>query len=225
MEPKKSPKVDVKNKRTLFFEIGMLVSLGIVFAAFQIESKERTFILLEENLRGDIPPELMPITRREQPKPPEPPKPKVVSVIEIIETGIDFKEDSVDWFAQVDPNSAVAIVPMEEEEIIYDPIDFYKVEEKPEYFGGDNALLKFLGTNTNYPRSAVDNGIEGRVYVAFVIGKSGEVSKVKILRGSDPILDKEAIRVVSSMPNWKPGKQRGKPVEVNFNVPINFKLN
>ena len=85
-------------------------------------------------------------------------------------------------------------------------------------------LMQYLGKNTKFPQIAKENGIQGRVFIQFVINKTGKVVNVEVVRGVDPYLDKEALRVVKAMPKWKPGKQRGKAVKVSYIVPINFKL-
>ena len=109
-----------------------------------------------------------------------------------------------------------------EEEV--EPISFAIVEDKPIFPGGDAALTKFIGDNTTYPEIAKENGIQGRVFIQFVIDKNGRVTRTQVAKGVDPYLDAEALRVVKMLPNWSPGKQRGKPVPVTFVVPINFKL-
>lgn len=114
------------------------------------------------------------------------------------------------------------------QEQVIDPdetVEFYVIEEKPEFPGGQDALLKHIAKNTVYPDSARDNGIQGKVFISFVINKEGYVTKVKTVRSVHPILDNEAIRVIESLPKWKPGKQRGQYVNVNFIIPINFTLN
>jgi len=98
------------------------------------------------------------------------------------------------------------------------------VEQMPEFPGGESALPAFLGKEIKYPDEAIKNGIQGKVYVTFVVGSDGSVKNAKIARGVDPLLDAEAIRVVNEMPKWKPGKQSGKDVAVQFTIPINFKL-
>ena len=104
------------------------------------------------------------------------------------------------------------------------PIAYAAVENKPEYPGGDVALMKYLADSFKYPPSAKAKGVYGRVFVKFVIDKTGAVTNVEIIRGVDPELDAEALRVVKAMPNWKPGYQSGKAVPVTYQVPINFKL-
>lgn len=101
---------------------------------------------------------------------------------------------------------------------------FFIVEEMPEFPGGDLALRKYIANSVRYPEVAQDNGVQGKVYVTFVVGKDGYVKNAQIARGVDPSLDKEALRVVSSLPKWKPGVQRGEPVNVSYTVPINFVL-
>ena len=114
---------------------------------------------------------------------------------------------------------AEAMAPQDEEVPI-----FTVVEEMPEYPGGMKALYSYLGENIKYPDEAKKNGISGTVYITYVVEKDGSVSNAKVLRGASPELDKEAVRVVSAMPKWKPGKQKGIPVRVQYNLPIKFAL-
>ena len=101
---------------------------------------------------------------------------------------------------------------------------FYIVEEMPDFPGGDLALRKHIAANVEYPEEALKNEISGKVYVEFVVGKDGSVVNAQIVRGVAPSLDKEALRVVNELPKWKPGYQRGTPVNVKYTVPINFAL-
>lgn len=101
---------------------------------------------------------------------------------------------------------------------------FFIVEKMPEFPGGDLALRKYIANAIKFPEAAIENGIEGKVYVTFVVTKTGDIANVKIARGVDPIIDNEAMRVVNSLPKWKPGSQRNKPVNVSYTVPINFVL-
>lgn len=98
------------------------------------------------------------------------------------------------------------------------------VEQKPQFPGGDAAMYKWIGEHMKYPEAAAQAGIQGRVVVSFIVEKDGSVSNVKVLRGKDPDLDKEAVRVVRSMPRWQPGKMNGTPVRVTYMLPLNFKL-
>ncbi|MDD2552698.1 MAG: TonB family protein, partial [Dysgonamonadaceae bacterium] len=102
---------------------------------------------------------------------------------------------------------------------------FVVVEDQPQFPGGTQAMMKYLGDNIKYPVEAQKNKIQGRVIVNFVVNKDGSLSDMKVVRGQDPLLDAEAIRVISTMPNWKPGMQRGQAVKVRYTLPIVFKLN
>jgi protein TonB len=122
---------------------------------------------------------------------------------------------------------AVEVVEQVQEEVEVEAKEeevFVVVEEMPEFPGGVIALRQYLATAVKYPVVAQENGIQGKVYVNFVVNKDGTVSNAKIARGVDPSLDAEALRVVSTLPKWKPGKQRGAPVRVSYTVPISFKL-
>ena len=101
---------------------------------------------------------------------------------------------------------------------------FQVVEEMPEFPGGQGALLQFLAKSIKYPVIAQENGIQGRVTCSFVVNKDGSIVDAEVIRGVDPSLDKEAIRVINTMPKWSPGKQRGKPVRVKYTVPVTFRL-
>lgn len=101
---------------------------------------------------------------------------------------------------------------------------FTVVEQMPMYPGGDAALMGYLRDNINYPTIAAENGVQGRVVVGFVVERDGSITDVKILRGVDPSLDREAMRVVKSMPRWNPGKQNGSAVRVKYQVPVSFRL-
>jgi periplasmic protein TonB len=109
------------------------------------------------------------------------------------------------------------VIPVEREPEVW-------VEEMPAFPGGNEALLKYISKTIQYPQTAVENGIQGKVTLRFVVSSDGSVKRVEVLRGVDPLLNEEAVRVVSSLPKWKPGKQNGKPVPVWFSVPVTFKL-
>lgn len=121
-----------------------------------------------------------------------------------------------------DPNA----VPPNVEQILEDTAKtvYTYVEQMPEFPGGNDELMKYLQKNIKYPEIAQENGISGRVYVQFVVSSGGTISNVTVVRGVDPSLDKEAVRVIRTMPSWKPGKQNGTPVKVQMSVPVNFRL-
>ena len=98
------------------------------------------------------------------------------------------------------------------------------VEQMPKFPGGQSALMQWLSTNMKYPKIAAENGIEGRVYVSFIVRSTGEITDIKIARSVDPSLDEEAIRTISRMPKWIPGKQGGEAVNVRYTMPLTFRL-
>ncbi|MBU0765294.1 MAG: energy transducer TonB [Bacteroidetes bacterium] len=224
MELKKSSKANLEKKKGIFLQLGLIAAIGIVIVMF-----EWTFYAKSENTLGElgditVEEEIIPITRQEDIKPPPPPPSQVVEVLNIVEDDVEIENELEIEDSEADEEMEVEIVEIEEEEESEEVLPFAVIEDKPEFPGGDEALMKFLQSETKYPVIARENGIEGRVFVEFVIEKDGSVSDVKIKRGVDALLDQEAIRVVNSMPKWKPGKQRGKPVRVQYLVPLNFKL-
>lgn len=227
MELKKTPKADLENKRNIFIQIGLVVSLGIVLTAFSINSTVKSASSLGDLEAQEIEDEVVPITRQEEIKPPPPPPPpKVVEVITIVEDDVEIEEEFEFESTEADDATIIDAVPVIEDDSDDDGSNevFAIVEEMPQFPGGDMALLKYIRDHMDYPTIAVENGIQGKVYVYFVIDENGNVTNASIARGVDPSLDKEALRVINSLPKWKPGKQRGKPVKVSYNVPINFQL-
>ncbi|MGQ9847742.1 MAG: energy transducer TonB, partial [Bacteroidales bacterium] len=174
---------------------------------------------------GKIEEEIIPITKQEELKTPPPPPPPVTDVLEIVEDNKEITNEVTVENTEADANTEIqAKVEVQEEEETEEVVNFYVIEEKPEFPGGEAAMFQWISKNIKYPEIAKENGVQGKVYIQFVIGKDGKVTDVQVIRGVDPSLDKEAVRVVQSMPAWKPGKQRGKPVKVSFQLPINFKL-
>ena len=226
MELKKNPKVDLRRYSGLFLEIGFVVALCAVLGAFSYTVHEKNtagFGELEDVVAEE---EIIPITRQQEITPPPPPEvPKIAEVINIVEDDVEIDDELDIADVEADQETEVAIVEMTEEEEEEEEQIFMIVEHMPEFPGGDLALRKHIAENVKYPEIAKENGLSGKVFVQFVINQRGEVENVKIARGVDPALDKEAIRVVQGLPKWKPGSQRGKPVKVSYTVPINFQLN
>ena len=224
MEVKKSPKADLENKKTVFMQIGLIVTLAIVLIAFEWTSTDLSNEKFDFQDEMEAEEEIVPITRQEEVKPPPPPPPPRVSdVLNIVEDDVEL-EDELELDTEMDEDTEVEFtnVDMEEEDTEDAPV-FFIVEEMPEFPGGNAALNKYLAS-VKYPIIAQENGIQGRVYVSFVVNAKGNVEQVKIARGVDPNLDKAALNQVMNMPQWKPGKQRGKAVKVSYTVPINFVL-
>ena len=223
MEIKKTPKADLENKKTLFFEIGLMLALLFVFGAFEYKSYDKQTIDLSARAVDDTPEEIIPITEQKV-KPPPPPPPKQVTQIKIVDDDVEVDEDiDIDVDADDDTEMEEYIPPEEDEEIVETEI-FTVVESMPEFPGGMGELMKFLAKNIKYPPLAKESGIQGRVFINFVVEPTGAISNVKILRGIGGGCDEEAVRVVESMPKWKPGKQRGKNVRVSYNLPVKFTL-
>lgn len=224
MEPKKNPEADLEKKRGLYMQIGLAVALIVVLGAFEYRSYEKVLSSLGDfNLEADWEEEIENTFREEKPPPPPPPPPDEIVIVE--------DEEEIENEIEIeDTESDEDMVVLEEEEEASDEI-FMIVEDMPRFEGcADDActqqeIMRYIGRNTKYPPIAKENNITGRVFVSFVVDKTGKVIKVKVLRGVDKYLDAEAVRVVGTMPKFKPGKQRGKPVNVQYNVPINFKLN
>jgi protein TonB len=224
MEIKKTPKADLERKKTIFFEIGLILALLVVFAAFEYKSYDKTTIDLVQRSVDDTPEEIIPITEQKV-KPPPPPPPKQVTQIKIVEDDVDVDED-IDLDVEADDETIVEeyIPPEEEEEDIREDEIFTVVESMPEFPGGMGALMKYLAENIKYPPLAKESGIQGRVFINFVVEPNGAISNVKVLRGIGGGCDEEAVRVVEAMPKWKAGMQRGKPVRVSYNLPVKFTL-
>jgi protein TonB len=224
MEVKKTPQADLENKKSIFMMIGLVITLGLVFIAFEWTTTDVDVSQFEIQDELDAEEEIIPITRQEEVKPPPPP-PKVTDILNIVEDDVELDEELDIEDTEMDEDTEVDFsnVEADEEEEEDAPV-FFIVEEMPEFPGGEAALHQYIAKSIKYPVIAQENGIQGRVYVSFVINAKGEVTNIKIARGVDPALDKEAIRVIQNMPKWKPGKQRGKSVKVSFTVPINFVL-
>ena len=228
MEIKKSPKADLERGKSLSILMGFVVGLAVLFVGFEWSDREIT-IVQDQGVADIIAEEEVEITRPEDtpPPPPPPPAPAVAEVLTVVED--DVKLDDVEIVsseddaasAQVEAYTPPAVV--EEEEESSQQI-FTVVETMPEFPGGQGALLQYLAKSIKYPVIAQENGIQGRVSCSFVVNKDGSIVDAEVIRGVDPSLDKEALRVINSMPKWSPGKQRGKAVRVKYTVPVTFRL-
>ncbi len=228
MEIKKSEKANLENKKLLFVEIGLVISLLITYMAFEWTQKETNVSVLEDTTEVVLEEEIIPITQETPPPPPAAPKMPVLSdQIDIVDDEIELEDD---MFMNLEDDASLGVEIMDyvdvvEEEVEEEAIPFQLVEEKPSFQGGDaNQFSKWVNGKLNYPEIAKENGVQGRVTLQFTVEKDGTVTKVKVLRGVDPSLDKEAVRVVSQSPKWKPGKQRDRAVPVTYTFPVIFQL-
>lgn len=228
MEVKKSPKANLENKRTLFLEIGFIITLFIVFAAFQYSTKETNVSIIETGPVEIIEEEDVPVTTETPPPPPEQPQIPVVSdIIDIVDDEIQIDHNIISLEDR--PDLAVDIIDyvgeIYDEEVEEEAIPFAFVEEKPLFMGADaNTFTKWVNANLEYPEIAKENGVQGRVMMEFTVNTDGSVSNIKVLRGVDSSLDKEAQRVVAMSPKWTPGRQRDKAVKVVYRFPVIFQL-
>lgn len=229
MEVKKSPKASLENKRFLFTEIGFVIALLIVLVAFDYKTKEAETAILEAETQVVEIEEMVPITQETPPPPEAAPKIPVFSDdIDIVDDDIKIDENMFQNLED-DSNMGVEIMDyveqVEEETVEEEAIPFQLVEEKPSFQGGDaNKFSAWVNKQLVYPEIAKENGVQGRVTLQFTVNPDGRVSDVKVLRGVDASLDKEAVRVVSSSPKWKPGKQRDRAVKVTYIFPVIFQL-
>ena len=228
MEIKKSEKANLENKKLLFVEIGLVISLAITLMAFEWTSKETNVATLEDNTQVVLEEEIIPITQETPPPPPAAPKIPILSdQIDIVDDEIELDDD---MFMNLEDDASLGVeimdyVEVEEEVVEEEAIPFQLVEEKPSFQGGDaNQFSKWVNQRLVYPEIAKENGVQGRVTLQFTVEKDGSVTKVKVLRGVDPSLDKEAVRVVSQSPKWTPGKQRDRAVPVTYTFPVIFQL-
>lgn len=229
MEEKKSKKANLENKKLLFIEVGLCFSLFVTLAAFQWGTRDANVSVLEEETQMIEEEEIIPITQETPPPPPETPKIPVLSdQIDIIDDDIKV-DDDLFMNLEDDANLGVEIgdyiEEVQEEVIEEEAIPFQLVETRPSFNGGDaNEFSKWVNSRLVYPEIAKENGVQGRVTLQFTVNADGTVSNVKVLRGVDSSLDKEAVRVVSSSPKWKPGKQRDRAVKVTYTFPVIFQL-
>ena len=222
---KKSEKASLEKDKIIYVLMGLVFVLSLIYVALEWTEREvtkyevtDTEFLFEEEVEIQQ-------TSQETPPPPPPPVVQEVEVLNVVEDNVET--ESIEVNAEDDKEEEVVIAapveaPVEEEE---EEVVFVVVESMPEFPGGQQALFKYLSENVKYPVIAQENGIQGKVICQFTVNKDGSIVDVQVVRsGGDPSLDKEAIRVIKTMPKWKPGKQRGKPVRVKYTVPVNFKL-
>ena len=225
MELKKSPKADLNNKRGLLLEIGLVVSLLLVIAAFAYTPREYRIEIVTEYV-APVEEEITEVTRQDQ-KPPEAPKKVEVKVItdmlEVVTNDTKITTD-VD-FAEFDENTEVIQQVEVKEEVIEDDQPFLIAETMPSFQGGDlNKFRTWVQQNIRFPQIALENGIQGRVVLSFVIEKDGRLTNIQVLQSPDRSLSDEAIRVLSKSPKWSPGKQRNQVVRVKYTLPVDFRV-
>ena len=223
MVDKKSPEADVTRKSSLYLSIGLVVSLLVVNTAFEWRFYDDGALADLGQVTDDFE-EMLDIPPTEQPPPP-PPKIQQPEIIEVPDEEEIEDEIEVNLDVEITEESAIEQIVFEEpvEEEVADEV-FTIVEQQPVYPGGMSAFYQFVQKKLKYPSQARRMGIEGRVFVQFVVDKKGNITEVVAVRGIGAGCDVEAVRVIKSSPKWKAGKQRGKAVKVRMILPITFKL-
>ena len=227
MEVKKSPKADLEGKKSTWLLIGYVVVLAFMFVAFEWTQRDVKIDTSQAVADVVFEEEIIPITEQpEQVAPPPPEAPSIAETLTIVDDDADVEETTIATSEETNQAVEIKYVPVAvEEEEPEEQTIFEVVEQMPEFpNGGMAGLMQYLSKNIKYPTIAQENGTQGRVTVQFVVNRDGSIVDAKVLRGVDPYLDKEAIRVISSMPKWKPGMQRGKAVRVKYTVPVMFRL-
>ncbi len=223
MEAKKNPKVDLSKKSGLFLNIGLVLSLLLVITAFEWKFYDEGELMDLGQVNDEFD-DVMEIPPTEQPPPP-PPKIQQPEIIEVPDEEEIEDEIEVDLDVEITEETVVEDIVFEDpvEEEVAEEI-FTIVEDQPEPKGGMAAFYEYVGKKLKYPAQARRMGIEGKVFVEFVVDKDGSITDVKAIKGIGAGCDEEAIRVIREAPKWKAGKQRGRPVKVRMILPITFKL-
>lgn len=212
-------------ENNLFFAMGVIVALSSLLVAFEWSSTRSAPKIYSSEML--IPEELdVDLTKRT----PEPPKPKIEPPKVVVPDEILVVNDPVEhqeiFFtenqSEIPQVISTASAPRYVEEPVESVVDFAEIA--PEFIGGQAALMKFLSDNIRYPQVDIEMGNKGRVICTFVVEKDGSITDIKVVRGVSPSIDKEAMRVISEMPNWKPGFQNGRAVRVKFTLPVHFKI-
>lgn len=229
MEVKKMPKLDLEGKKPVGFLIGFIIALFLLLAAFQLKIPKTTIDNKVSNMAGQE--EMVPITVQEERHAPlqsklekeDLPMPSTNNYAQQVEE----MDNSYSSYAE-DQGTVVVTshysVQLTQTENVEPENEIQITEYQPEFPGGQAALLDFIRRNVRYPMIAQENGIQGRVIVQFVVNRDGSVTDPVVLRSVCPSLDREAVRVISSMPRWRPGMQSGRTVKATYSVPVSFKL-
>ena len=233
MQPKKNPKADLNKDRNLYFVIGLTLVLGVTWGAIEYKTYEKIFDLAALDMLEDDD-EDIPITEQLKTPPPPPPPPPAPEVIEVVEDEEEVEETVIESTETDQDEIIIEEIEVEEE---FEDIDvpFAVIEDVPIFPGCESVaksqrracfqdkINQHIRRNFRYPEIAQEMGIQGRVYVNFIIAKDGSITNIR-MRGPDKNLENEAQRIISRLPQMIPGKQRGRAVRVPFSIPITFRL-
>ena len=232
MEPKKNPKVDLTKNSSLYFAIGLCLVLFVSWRLIEHKTYDNNDFSYEALNVAEDDDELVPITEQLK-TPPPPPPPAAPTIIEVVEDEEEVEETVIES-TETTQEQIIEDVEVIEEEVDVE-VPFAIIEDVPLFPGCENVkkserrncfqekIQRHIAKNFRYPEIAQEMGIQGRVYVQFVISKDGSITGIRT-RGPDKNLEKEAQRIIARLPAMIPGKQRGRPVRVPFSIPINFKL-
>ena len=232
MQPKKNPKKDLSKSSSLYFAIGLCFSLFVSWRLVELKSYEKSSISLEQLTIDDEDDELVPITEQIK-TPPPPPPPPAPQVIEIVKDEVEVEETIIES-TETTQEEIIEEVEVLDEDLDID-VPFAIIEDVPLFPGCEGVpkserrkcfqekMDKHVIKNFRYPEIAQEMGIQGRVFVTFIIDKDGTITGIRT-RGPDKNLEKEAARIISKLPKMTPGKQRGRAVRVPFSYPISFRL-
>lgn len=234
METKKNPKANLEGQKLAYILGGLALTLVIILSAFEYATKPEEIVELQME-EVDMIEETILNTQKPPEEPPPPPpqeEPPEVFELEAVDNSVEVEDIQID--VETDAEETIEIpdeIEVPDEEPVEEQI-FFIVEEMPIFRPEKNKteeegkldLLKYVAENLEYPQQAVDMQIQGKVFVRFEVTKKGKVGKVEILRGVNPLLDKEAERVVRNLPDWKAGRQRNQEVNVWYTLPVIFRL-
>lgn len=234
MEIKKSPLADLRRTIPLSLAMGLVLALGILYTALEWTSSKKDNEDENTSLNIADMEDALIINEQQQEQPePEPEAPQ-----EVVEVALPEEFKVVDDNKEVAKISIVSadqdrelppppVIVQPTQTVVEEPEDqIFEIVENPAVppTGDIPSLLKWIASHIEYPQSALDNGVQGKVVLRFVVEKDGSIGDILVARKVDPALDKEAVRVLKSMPKWTPGKQRGKPVRSYFTLPISFTI-
>ena len=231
MEKKKSNLANLETKRKLFLQLGFIIAIALMITAFEWSTDESSTQILVNNSITEVEDDIQNTYRKEEKIERPIPKIKLTDIINMVTNDVII-DDKLDFTSEDDQDSKMDMKFNLDDEGTIDDTPFAIVQDMPIFRPEINKteekgkldLFRYVSKQVKYPVMAIEANLQGKVYVDFVVNKNGEVTNVKIARGVDPILDKEAIRVVKNLPRFRPGKQRGRNVNVKYNVVINFKL-
>ncbi|MFO7657370.1 MAG: energy transducer TonB [Bacteroidales bacterium] len=220
MKPKKVKKVNLENKKFLFFELGLIVSLAIALLAFEwgTKNQQSALILVTDYNNWDDEDVINTFTKQELPPEVKPP--------EIFELIIKGNNEDVEGYVFT-PTEIPEWGGVKPPEIVEKPevFPFWRCEDKPLFMNGTlDDFVRYIQSTVIFPEEALRMNIQGRVYASFVVNKYGKIEDIKILRGVDRLLDDEVIKALKASPGWTPGKQRGMPVSVSYTIPVVFRI-